>query len=698
MLTRAWVAGLAYTLLFAWYARPWLAGAHAAVPIGPGNPLDERLVVYILAWGARALSTNPFDVYDMPINHPAPLQLTGSEHLLSSQLVFAPVYWWTGNPVFATGIATFASYPLAAMGMYWLVRLLGSSPLVAFAAGLALALGAGQMPQFHLLQYLTLYFPLVAGGITRLRLEPSARRAVPLALAGLLAFFSSYYTFVLTAFVAAVWGVAELFRRGTGRGRFVVTTAVALLVPALALVAFSLPYLGRPEAAAGLTPPSSRRYNDSIYYLALFFWATGGPLLQRWSYLGALAVVSRTPAVGIVARRGLVLALVGGLFMMGPGQTIAGIDLALPYALLADSPLHFVRYPFRFLGLVTFGSALLVAGGLEGLRRLLPRWLGTPVVLALVTWLATERAPMLSAPPLDRIRSLDAAGYGLVIQAAREHGAAPLIELPIPPAKERKLMTEGDMLIGQTRHWLPLVTGHTGFQPPHRRLVWRALADLPDAAAAQLLVDLTHAGWILLRPAAEWPAVLAEQRERLLKAPWLQQTASADDWVLLRIKLRPRHDVFYDAIAAGWRPGLTALGTPVAPVAVGEARSTVTGRLPRRARKDFWTGVSVIVRNDGRVTWPVTVPEFGRSVVPSSDGEVYLQATWRRAGGKGEPMVSRLQLARDVRPGEWLQQKLLLQTPRKEGDYTLEIMVRQRNGEGFAPPVSRMLRGSVQLR
>jgi hypothetical protein len=259
-------------------------------------------------------------------------------------------------------------------------------------------------------------------------------------------------------------------------------------------------------------------------------------------------------------------------------------------------------------------------------------------------------------------------------------------------------MTDGDTLIGQTRHWLPIVTGHTGFQPPHRRLVSGALADLPDAAAAQLLVDLTHAGWILLRPPEEWPEVLADQRERLLKAPWLQQTASADGWVLLRIKVRPRHDVFYDGIAAGWRPGLTALGTPVAPVPPGEARATVTGRLPRKARRDFWTGASVIARNDGRVTWPVTVPVFGRSVVLSSNGEVYFQATWRREDGKGRPFVRRIQLARDVRPGEWLQQKLALQTPRKEGDYTLEIMVRQRNGEGFAPPVSRMLRGRVQLR
>jgi hypothetical protein len=96
-----------------------------------GNVYDAHLIAWILSWVAHALGTAPGTLFDANINHPAPAQLTGSDHLFSSQILFAPVYWLTGHPVLATGVVAFLTYPLAAFAMERLLRALGCSAAVA---------------------------------------------------------------------------------------------------------------------------------------------------------------------------------------------------------------------------------------------------------------------------------------------------------------------------------------------------------------------------------------------------------------------------------------------------------------------------------------------------------------------------------------------------------------------------------------
>jgi hypothetical protein len=82
-----WAVLIAYTTLFGVFAWPWLRVANDSFPRSVfGHAIDERLVGSILAWVAHALPTRPGALFDMPINYPAPLQLTGSEHFLSTQL------------------------------------------------------------------------------------------------------------------------------------------------------------------------------------------------------------------------------------------------------------------------------------------------------------------------------------------------------------------------------------------------------------------------------------------------------------------------------------------------------------------------------------------------------------------------------------------------------------------------------------
>src|SRR5262245_61387248 len=107
---------LAYVAVFAVLAWPWLEGAVDSVPRSVGTPFvyadDARFIILVLGWVAHALARAPLSLFDLPIEHPAPRQLSGSEHFLTSQILAAPVFWATGNAVLATNVATLASYPL----------------------------------------------------------------------------------------------------------------------------------------------------------------------------------------------------------------------------------------------------------------------------------------------------------------------------------------------------------------------------------------------------------------------------------------------------------------------------------------------------------------------------------------------------------------------------------------------------------
>jgi hypothetical protein len=150
---------LGYLAVFGWLALPWLKEASHAIPSGGvGLPADEYLIAWVLAWVADALRTAPLTVFDAPINYPAPLQLTGTEHLFSFQLAFAPIYWLLDNAILATSVVVFLTYPLGAFVMQRLLLALQLSTDVAWTGGLLFALGYLRVPiAFHHLQYTNLF-------------------------------------------------------------------------------------------------------------------------------------------------------------------------------------------------------------------------------------------------------------------------------------------------------------------------------------------------------------------------------------------------------------------------------------------------------------------------------------------------------------------------------------------------------------
>src|SRR5262249_8985613 len=184
-----------------------------------------------------------------PVSYPAPAQLAGTEHFLSSQIVFLPVYALTGNALLGANVVALASYPLAAVSMQRLLLALGCAGATAWVGGLVFALGPMRVPaNLQLIQYLNLYLPMVALLILRLRERATLGAATALAAVFALGVFSSYYLAIMLGLLAGIWTLVELRRPEPHRARFLLLVAAATGAGMALLAIVSIPYFVRPEA------------------------------------------------------------------------------------------------------------------------------------------------------------------------------------------------------------------------------------------------------------------------------------------------------------------------------------------------------------------------------------------------------------------------------------------------------------------
>jgi hypothetical protein len=693
------LSGAAYSVLFVLLAWPWLRLATHAAPVGHlMAPADERLVPWILAWVAHALATDPAHLMDANINHPAPKQLAGLEHFLSTQVVFAPVHAVADNAVLGASVAVLLSYPLAALAMERLLLALGCLRGAAWVGGLVFALGPLRVPaSLMLVKFANLYLPLIALALTRLRERPTLPATAALTTALVMALLSSYYLALLAAVAAALWAVFELVRPSAHRGRFALLAVAATAVAGSLLVLVSLPYFARPEAARMPKMDARRAFGNFLAARAAVQSSGRFPLVL--AACGVIAFLSPAPAARRTAARGLALVIAAQLLMRGPVEWVCGRQVPMPFALIEASPARFFRAPNRFAVMLGFGTALLAAAGLDAAGRRLGRaWGGFAIGAAGIALLVT-RGAALSGSGFDEFRGQSDPIYAHV-RAAVGADRGPLLELPVisPMAALRNPQRPGvgtdiEAMLGSTRHWLPLLTGVSPpNQPPHRELVDAAIARLPASDALDDLVSMTRVRWILLRPRGEWPAATGAVRDGLFGLPGVTSVSSLEGWELLRVERRARHPGWFAAIAAGQRPGHTVLGTPLAPLAEEAARSRVGGGLlPPRLAGGRRLHLPLQVTDLGTADWPVSVPPGAPPTYT-----VRLEARWRRAGtpDDAESIAARetFELLRDVPAGDTLRQEVWLTPPTEPGPYRLEIAIFQLDGARFIAPGNEPLR------
>src|SRR5207247_10136634 len=102
-----------------------------------------------------------------------------TEHLLSSQLLFAPVFWATHNALLDSNAVVLVSYPMTALAMDRLLVALGCGRPAAVLGALTFALGPLRVPgNMQIVQALNFHLPLVALALLRLRESPRAPAAL----------------------------------------------------------------------------------------------------------------------------------------------------------------------------------------------------------------------------------------------------------------------------------------------------------------------------------------------------------------------------------------------------------------------------------------------------------------------------------------------------------------------------------------
>lgn len=685
-----------YVALFGILTSPWIAVATHAVPTSLFAPGDDALVAWILGWVSHALVTDPRHLMDANVSYPAPGQLTGIEHFLSWQVLFAPVFLLTGNALLAAAIVVLTSYPLAALAMQRLLLASGCGAAVAWVGGFIFALGPVRVPASLMLVKLpNLYLPLVAVSITRLREQPTARTALCLGLSFVAGLLSSYYAAVMLAVTSAIWVACEFLRPNAGRRRFAVLATTAIAVALIVLVGVSLPYFRRLEAPAPESFSAASALFDRV--MGTMYVRSSGAILLVLAASGTLAVFARTSVARRLAVRGLVLAGVALVLMLGPEVSVGGWTIPMPFAVILASPARFFRMPSRFVVVFGFGAVLLAAAALEAVRRRLrPAAHGLVVMTVAVAVLLTRGVP-LTGTEFREFRGQSAPIYGLIADATRDD-PGPLLELPwVAFGVPGNPNPEFQAMLGSTRHWLPLVTGFVSYLPPHRPMVNRAIAALPDREALDDLVSMTHVRWLLLRPEDELPARARLDRKRLLNEMPLTPVLERDGWVLSRIEVSPRHPEWFAAIASGYQPGRSVLGTPLSPLDNDAEASRVSAE---NIPASISTGIPLFVRlrilNEGESTWPVTVPP---SIAPTHTVRVFAR-WWRSDGAHPRSAVvseQEFQLARDVPPHEGLTQDVSVDAPAAPGAYGLEMGLRQSGGADFEGARHLRLRAAIEV-
>jgi hypothetical protein len=284
-----------------------------------------------------------------------------------------------------------ASYPLAAMAMASLLVAMGCAPLVAWVGGFVFATGPLRLPlNLIMFEYQNLFLPVATLALARLRDRPGLGPALGFGIAYTGGLFCSYYMAAMLTGAVAVWTACELARPAPGRVRFAGLAALASAAAIGLLVAASGPYLARASSGAGVSVeramPSSAAVLGTLGGRLL---AILSPSQLHWLFEGRVgAVLAVLALVGLWRDRDLRRLVVCGLAI-----TLAALVVILGWwQLIGWMPpsLRFFRAASRLIVLRAFGTTLLLAAGLEVLRRRLGAMGGTLVVVAMSVVVVTR--------------------------------------------------------------------------------------------------------------------------------------------------------------------------------------------------------------------------------------------------------------------------------------------------------------------
>lgn len=471
-----------------------------AAPQGAGDPY---LNLWILGWGLRAWTTDPFsvlsgEVFDANIFFPAQGTLAYSDHFLLQALALSPIYWITGDAVLCYNLLLLASIALSGLAMHLLVRELTGSTAAALTAGLVWAAWPYRTAHFVHIQLQALYFmPLALLFLHRVMAGRRWRDAMGLGLTAALQAIASVYYGVMTAVVLAVAAVVLVVVSGQPRGWRVAARLIAAAAVGIALtVPVLLPYV-RSQQTEGF----GRTLFEAANHAASVQAYTQVPE-HNLLYGQTGMLVPRPPMAGERDRRHVEHQLFPGLMLVGLAfygavrrwrsdaravlltgltLTVVGVVLSLGpdgvrslYAALHEHVYGFqaIRAPARFAVIAVLGLALLAALAIQTMSRramalviaaLCLEYVNAPVAWAVAPPRSTDTGRWLAAEPLP--------------------GA--VLYLPIGLDLENT-----PYMVESLEHGRPIVNGYSGQRPAFYPAIVEMLATMPSPEALATLHEM----------------------------------------------------------------------------------------------------------------------------------------------------------------------------------------------------------------
>lgn len=469
--------------------------------------IDVELLMWILSWTAHALLTQPLEIFQGNIFHPAPDSLAFSEHLLGLLPVSGPIFWTTENPVLTYNVTTLAVVWMSAFSMFLMVRSFSGSAAAGFFAGCLFAFGGNVSLDFLRLHTSAIHFyPLVL--LLMWVVAETGRKRAMIALfiiASLQALSGVYVAFGLGALSIAALPFVLAHARRSGQSAWAPLLPLILATLPLGIIAGaylrvrSAGFLPDPIESVALLNSTSPRAGFLFQTLADELTVVGIILSITGMMFGRLTIGIR-PCLVAVGIMGFTLAL-------GTNATLPGTNFPSLTELLGSIIPGFsaMRAPMRFLYLTQLSLTAFAGIGLARLASIaMARWPARTTRFAPYAFLLVSLSVVaakvdhwpltLSDDPLAEIY------VGSHRWLAEYADPGPVLDLPVPSSSVRnaELRSNGRAMLGSTLHWFPLLNGYTG-HPPESYLRTKELARrLPQTAALQMLCVERQIRWIVV--------------------------------------------------------------------------------------------------------------------------------------------------------------------------------------------------------
>jgi len=664
--------------------------------------VDVDLVLWILSTVAENLVSNPLHLFAGNTLYPAPAPVMFSEHLLSQQVSFAPIYLATGNAVLGMQVTLLFNIAMCGTAMYLLLRHWGCSVAAAVLGGIFYAFTptryhAAFAPHTSAVQYLPLAILFLDRSLDHGRWRDALAFALSLALQMLTSFYLAY----VTVFVIAPYLLAKLaLRRNLARGGLA-RAALAALAAGVVFGVVSYPYFSlsaagslTADAAPGANLMSAVGWRSYLYPSIVArewpgWWIPGMSL-----YLGifpiAFAIVglfgrsrpfTRTPAVPLLAAMFVTYVLSLGVPRVPEDQPLRVIFAWISSTLPGFSAM---RAPGRFAMGVFLCVAAFAGFGVDvAVQRARRRGINTAAIyasLSLVAVLAgldfgiahfrfeTRRIPwgIWTAP---------------IYQALRDAPPGPVLEVPggvLEPAMYRFAESEAGLYSLYHRH--PTLNGYTGHFPNSYLLLMSLARALPDPRAVDLLGELCGLRYLVVHESK----LSAIDRKLWRRSDLIAQARFGNDVLYELPAIEP---VLLPGLMGRGDGASTLVGTPLRPLAPEEMQMSI-GISPaeepaadlEKRKAQFMMRIRVRVANRSPATWPVLSLDASQAV--------HWVYRWEDSDGRQVGRERSRRMAFDLGPGESVSTTLHLFIP-KDGN-RLDLVIGLRQGDTWFPETIRL--------